>query len=272
MYELGLRHTRHLLTVQLGEEGRLPFDISVIRTVLFARTEYGLIDARNRLTGILKTGLSGSWDPVTPTRVWNELQTSMAAPQLGDQPIDSAEPGFLEVFAAAENSLPRMAVELQAIGELVGEMGKAAEAGTPLMERAPTSGAKLLVANQFADALEPLAENLEARVGSYADSIKQTGPAISLLLDRIELGNLSDEEAEAAVTFLTNLITTGDISKTSTASVSDFAQTVGSLGAASRKLRQPTDRISRALRRMVDATGTVVAWADRARASQPSQR
>jgi hypothetical protein len=49
MYELGLRHTRNLLTIQIGEYGQLPFDIHAIRTIEFSRSERGLIDARNKL-------------------------------------------------------------------------------------------------------------------------------------------------------------------------------------------------------------------------------
>src|SRR5207248_7031599 len=36
MYELGLRHTRAALTVQIGEFGRLPFDVNVMRTFQFS--------------------------------------------------------------------------------------------------------------------------------------------------------------------------------------------------------------------------------------------
>ena len=58
MYELGLRHSRDLLTVPIGEQGRLPFDISVIRTVRFKREEYSMIEARNELQEILESGLA----------------------------------------------------------------------------------------------------------------------------------------------------------------------------------------------------------------------
>jgi hypothetical protein len=39
MHELGLRHTTDKLTIQIGERGRLPFDVSTIRTIQFVRTE-----------------------------------------------------------------------------------------------------------------------------------------------------------------------------------------------------------------------------------------
>src|SRR4051794_24071560 len=70
MYELGLRHTRDKLTVQIGEFGRLPFDVNVIRTIQFSRSPVGLINARDELIQVLEAGLAGEFDPVTATRVW----------------------------------------------------------------------------------------------------------------------------------------------------------------------------------------------------------
>ena len=56
MYELGLRHTRDKLTVQIGEYGRLPFDISTIRTIQFSQSPMGLINAREELIHVLEEG------------------------------------------------------------------------------------------------------------------------------------------------------------------------------------------------------------------------
>src|SRR5262249_62069791 len=85
MYELGLRHTRNKLTVQLGEYSRLPFDVNVIRTVMFSRSENGLINARKELQQLLETGLADEWDPVSATRVWNDLGNE-EEPRPGGQP------------------------------------------------------------------------------------------------------------------------------------------------------------------------------------------
>ncbi len=71
MYELGLRHTRPKLTVQIGEYGQLPFDVTTIRTIQFSRSEDGLIRARDELIEVLEAGLREDYDPVTATRIWN---------------------------------------------------------------------------------------------------------------------------------------------------------------------------------------------------------
>jgi hypothetical protein len=40
------------VSAQMGERGRLPFDVQAIGTVKFRRDEVGLIDARNKLAAL----------------------------------------------------------------------------------------------------------------------------------------------------------------------------------------------------------------------------
>jgi hypothetical protein len=99
MYELGLRHTRDKITVQLGENERLPFDINTIRTIRFRRTERGLVEARDLLIEVLGAALDGSGSPVTATRVWSEAPTGedvvaaarLDAARLGDAAVNDPE-------------------------------------------------------------------------------------------------------------------------------------------------------------------------------------
>jgi len=264
MYELGLRHTRSLLTIQIGERGRLPFDISVIRTVRFIRTDYGLIEARNDLTGVLNAGLAGEWDPVTPTRIWNEITSPVPASEPAAA-ASSEEPGFLEQLASMEQAMPQLIDELESVGGLLQQMGQLATDYAPRMQNAPTSAAKLLLANQFADHLGPHAETLEDRVGSYADAVSQASPGVSYLLGRIQSGPLTADEIVSAGGLLRSLVAAGEASQQGTASLGVLADVVSTLGAASRRLREPTARVSRSLRRMVDATSIWGTWAERAR-------
>ena len=74
MYELGMRHMKNKLTVQIGEKGRLPFDITVIRTIQFNRTETGLVEARESLQRTIKADVERGPRPVTATRVWLGLE------------------------------------------------------------------------------------------------------------------------------------------------------------------------------------------------------
>lgn len=99
MYELGLRHTTGKLTIQIGERGKLPFDVSVIRTILFKRSEDGLVQARRKLTAAIGAGLESGGDPVAATRIWFEAPSLLPAiaTATANQPLDDDdEPGFLE--------------------------------------------------------------------------------------------------------------------------------------------------------------------------------
>jgi hypothetical protein len=272
MYELGLRHSRNLLTIPLGEVGRLPFDISVIRTIPFVRDEYELIEARDNLKDLLEAGLAGKWDPVTATRVWSE---GTRATETAEGPVEPAddepdEPGFLELLADAEDAQVRMLEHADAIRKVVEEMGALAERSTPKMLEAPNAGAKLLLANRYAQELEPKAESLETLAGLYADAVKRVDNGITYLLDRIERGEISPEERTAAIGLLNSLVGAGQAAETSIASVRGLADAVVGTSKATRLLRQPTQRVARALNRFNDATGTAIAWGSRAQTLLPT--
>jgi hypothetical protein len=122
MYELGLRHTRDLLTIQIGEYGQLPFDLEAVRTIKFSRSERGLIDARKQLSKALSVGLSEGGDRVSATRIWlgrrdgflgeaddsssvsEILQQSAPLAPLDVEDIDSD--GLLERMASVEETFP----------------------------------------------------------------------------------------------------------------------------------------------------------------------
>jgi len=161
MYELGLRHTRDKLTIQLGEYGRLPFDVNTIRTISFSRSRIGLIDARNELIRVLAAGLGGDYDPVTATRVWNETSRSEeVADNLNDDAaaVQTAAPederGFIDVMAAAEEQVEALSPALEEIGSEIVEMGELAERSAELMSRSDAAGkgmrGRLQITTQFA--------------------------------------------------------------------------------------------------------------------------
>ena len=108
MYELGLRHTTGRVTIQIGEKGRLPFDVAAIRTIMFKRTEAGLVQARKDLAKSLAANLDTGGDPVTATRIWFEAalpEQKTIAPDHVDVAQDTGDedaPGFLELLVEME--------------------------------------------------------------------------------------------------------------------------------------------------------------------------
>ena len=70
MYELGIHlHVTGLCTIQIGEVGRLPLDISTIQTIQFKRSPAGLVAARNKLVTAIGHSLAHGCPPTTAGRV-----------------------------------------------------------------------------------------------------------------------------------------------------------------------------------------------------------
>ena len=92
MYELGLRHTRDALTIQIGEKGRLPFDVSVIRTIQFLRNPESMEQARRELAEMVAAG-RGGFRQLTPTRVFLGART---------KPTTVSETGDLSAVVTVE--------------------------------------------------------------------------------------------------------------------------------------------------------------------------
>lgn len=269
MYELGLRHTRNLLTIPIGERGTLPFDISVIRTVIFERTTLGLIEARDKLEEMLVSGLPGGSAPVTPTRIWCGLEAGVSMPAAaaaaaaagnGEPP---EEPGFLELLAEAEAAVPQAVQHLESMGKLVQGMGNLASEYAPRMSRASSAGARLVLANGYAQEIEPIAEEFETEAGLYADATKQADAGTSYLLDRIERKEYEPGELASVRNLLTSVATAGEQSKSALPSTVGFEKSLVAAANATRRLRGPVQRVSRGVRRFLDGTDTIQRWGDR---------
>ena len=107
-----MRYTLHRCTIQIGEHGQLPFDISAIRTLKFARTPAGLVDARKKLEAAVAAAVGGEFDAVTATRLWNPTipAESSREPVARSTAIvaEDDEPGFLEFLSEMERALPEL--------------------------------------------------------------------------------------------------------------------------------------------------------------------
>jgi hypothetical protein len=152
MYELGLRHTRDKLTVQIGEFGRLPFDVNMIRTIQFSRSPVGLINARDELIEVLEAGIAGEFDPVTATRVWtvSEGATSVVAVEdpatavvdggAGNTEHHEDDQGFLDIMAEAEEKQDALLPALEEVAKCVEELGALAERSSSEIQRSDAAG------------------------------------------------------------------------------------------------------------------------------------
>jgi hypothetical protein len=272
MYELGLRHTRNKLTVQIGEFKRLPFDVNVIRTIQFSRSESGLIQARDELTEILSAGLAGEYDPVTATRIWGEGDDQPPEPdgdgEDGGGPDDPEPPAgggdyLLDVLGEAEERVEDLLPALEAVGALIEELARLAEASTADIERRDAAGqgmrGRLQAAATYASGLDKIAGRLETQVDRYVKALRSVSAGNLVLISQLEEEptRLEDPDAQSFALAIRGLAKVTRDSMSALASMVDSIQDNAKLA---RVLREPSDRLTAALTRVAEATSTVDEW------------
>jgi hypothetical protein len=269
MYELGLRHTRNALTIQIGEYGRLPFDITVIRTVQFLRTPYGLIQARNDLIRLLEAGLAGEYDPVTATRIWaedEEADAVLAQQQTGEgdqlTETDLAEPlGFVDLLAAAEDNQGALAEATSAIGQEIPELGRVANTATQRTAESDAQGAgmrgRLAVLTQYAHEVDAIADQIEADVTKYEVAMASVSAGNLALIRQLEQ---DPAQLPSAVDFLKLLRQMASRSRDALESQSAMITSLGEATNASQVVRRPVRRVAESLDRFAAASQAIDEW------------
>lgn len=267
MYELGLRHSRPRLTIQIGELGSLPFDVASIRTIMFKRSPAGLIEARRNLVAALAAGLDGRYTPVAATRIWLEGVTGGDVPAeptsvstTQEVPDEVEEPGTLEVLAEMEPALEDMNTTIKAVGSIAREIGemlgeakdRIAAAGGP-NSRTPV---RLQIAQGLAKRLEDPVVRLETTTQAFVESVRRSDAGARLL---IKAARQSSEQAELA-SFRESVhrgvgSILGMIDK-----AEGLAATLGSGMDATRDLRKVTRRVGSALGALAAAREALKEW------------
>jgi hypothetical protein len=261
MYELGLRHTKNKLTVQIGEFGRLPFDVSVIRTVQFSRSRHGLISARNELQQVLETGLAGNFDPVTATRLWSETDDPPPAATGPDTDAIRDEPGLVDRLAGAEEALEFLVAHNQAIATAVETMGEIAQQGVAdiAASDARSGGMKgrLNAAVAYATRLATVADELAVAVEEYARAMADVSSGTLAMIEVIEEDPAQLPDVMPWALMIRRLAATARESLASTGGLSESVRENAKL---SRVMRDPSNKVTTALARYVEATSQIDGW------------
>ena len=200
MYELGLRHTKGLLTLQVGEYGRLPFDVNVIRTVMFSRSPNGLVSARKELRELLEAGLAGDFDPVTATQVWNEgpsggsevpvRPTDDTPTDGGDADHEDDEPGFLDIMAAAEDAYGDLGATTEAVNAASMKLNSLTDEMAQQIATSDAQGlgmkGRLAVAGRYADGLDKIADELEQNIDAFERAFETSSAGWLAIVGQLE--------------------------------------------------------------------------------------
>lgn len=274
MYELGLRHTKNKLTVQLGERERLPFDITVIRTIQFIRNQTGLVEARTRLQEAIVAAMRRGPQPVTATRVWLELDAGVPdVPEAVETQEQDEGPGFLDMLAETEEAVPlfaRVAEELTAVfEELPAYTDEAMQEMAASDARGGGAGGRLRVARDLAGRLEEPATTLEQLAADFVGELQRMAPGISYLVGLIEENPSILAEDEGARQFADGITQMAQTAEQSLAQVATLADVVQDLGKISTRLRPVTRRMSSAIRQISGTSRTIEEWGRRLDAVGP---
>lgn len=274
MYELGLRHTKNKLTIQIGEKGKLPFDIAAIRTIQFIRTETGLVEARDALQRAIRVGIERGPRPVTATRVWFESSGhTLAVLETGEPEEQEEEPGFLDMLAEVEEAIPllaRVSEEITTVFEGLPALTDEAMAEMATSDaRGGGAGGRLRVAQELAGRLEEPATSLEHLAADFVGQLERMAPSIAYQIGVIEEDPIVLSRDERAEQFAEAIRQLAQAANEGLAQVGMLADVVQNLGKVSTRLRPVTRRMSTALRRISDSSRTIQDWAKRLNKVRP---
>jgi hypothetical protein len=269
MYELGLRHTRAKLTVQIGEYGRLPFDVNTIRTVQFSRSASGLISAREELTHLLAAGIAGDYDPVSATRLWTELDSAapldIAASDAGEdgERAEDGDRGFLEIMVEWEDQLDELVPALEGVNQHIVRLGDLAERSTAKIEESDAAGkgmrGRLQVATQYATELGSIAVDLVGAVEHYGVVLRTVSDGTLALISNIE-HDPEQLEDENVLEFAVTTRGAAAATRSSMSAFSGLAAAVAESAQVSRVVRDPSQKVLSALQQFAAVTSTIDEW------------
>lgn len=274
MYELGLRHTRALPTVQVGEYGSLPFDINTIRTLQFQRKEGSLIELYDDLVRSLRAALEGKGTPVTATRVWNEtgaadsasVAAAVAASQRpDDDDIETDEPGVVDILAEGEQSVTDMRDVLERATAYVVEVGKITEEFKGRVEESDKKGGgfagRLRLTRELAAELKEPAQSLEEEAADFVGEVGKMDAMVRYIIGGYREEEMDDAERESIRSFLhDSIIPFIDAAEGSEPGIRGMLRGSMSLRKFARDLTPVSKTLERALNQMLRGIAMFSEW------------
>ncbi|MFD7663123.1 hypothetical protein [Streptomyces sp. NPDC059788] len=269
LYELGFRIGRGKPVILIGESGRLPFDISQLRTIRFRRDESSLHEARDQLSRVLREGVTRGFRTLTYTAAPSPSPGTVSAM---DEDEDDA-PGTVDRLAQAEEQLGAVLIDIETMGEALLRIAAVAEEHTPKMNaindsKAPAS-ARLALFGKFSTAIAEPATAFRVGSEAFAERMADIDTGIHVLLDGVEAlpPGERDEEHEH---FLRQIIEMAESTRSGTAEITEFGTLMKSVAGFSRLLRAPGGDIAAAVRTVASVLPRIDALESRARALLPN--
>jgi hypothetical protein len=275
MYELGVRHVLGKCTLQIGEKGRLPFDVSTIRTIQFLRSPHGIIKARKQLTKMIGSSLANGCKPSTVSRVLAEGAGSTGADGTPDDTgdagtedsggQDAAEdegpPGFLDALADVELATPDLTERLASMSMHIEAIGSLARASNEEAEHSTTAGQRLAILKRFNKKVTEVVRAYDQELLEFEGRVAVLGAAIDVVLNHVVEGDARKE----ASGYLNALVQMGESARESREEgIQPFHRSVGGLEDLSRETRPVIRLLTSDLDRTISAFREVERWGQRA--------
>ncbi|RSS45949.1 hypothetical protein [Streptomyces sp. WAC08241] len=269
-YELGIRHLTGKPIIHIGEHGQLPFDLSLIRTIMFKRSRSGLVRARRDLETALKGALDNRFEPLTPARILLGLPV-VPPPEVvvEAEPDDLDAPGLFDRFARVEAQTEAIGETTEAIAGFMTVISEAAVQIGPVMERAAQPGtpmsAWLPAMTELARAMAEPASGLREACTRFAGQMVEMDAAVQTAFDVIE-AMPPEQRAGSATGFLEQMISTAESTHEVVGVLGEVEVGMRWLVKMSRELRVPGRDLTAAVKQVSGVMTRVADWERRARA------
>lgn len=272
MYELGLRHSRPgKITIQIGEYGLLPFDVTTIRTIQFKRTTAGLLGARNDLIETLRSALNGggsellattifaSRDPLPPETISRDIQRSVA-PDNDEAQVE--EPGIVDILAGGEAAVEHVSIVLTEAGTTIRSVGEhiriaGEETSSADSAKKGFAGRLLIMRNLATDLAQP-ANSLESSANEFYEDVTRMDAMVQYVAARFSAGE--EEITDDVLTFLDSILSLVTSAEEAAVGITSFREGTRNLAKMARDLAPSGKVLARGANRFLEGITIMTAW------------
>lgn len=271
MYELGLRHSRpDKITIQIGEHGYLPFDVTTIRTIQFNRTRAGLIGARDELVEALRTALNGGGTPLRATAIFtsappieatainSDVQKSME-PEKSEAEVEG--PGVLEVMAEGETAIVHIAGVLGDSGVRIEEVGALMTDSTAAIQESDAKNGgfagRLLIARDLGEKLSEPSAVLESLSNEFYSDVSRMDVMVQYVIERYRSG---EEDPADGAPFFTSMLGLIEAADQGAVGIVGFRDGAKSMSKFSKALVPASKILTSAANRFLEGISTMLTW------------
>ncbi|WP_020554879.1 hypothetical protein [Embleya scabrispora] len=268
-YEIGIRHLTGKPIIHIGENGQLPFDLSLIRTIMFKRSRSGLVKARRDLVSALEGALHNGFEPLTPARILFGLPAAPLPAVVEAEPDDPEAPGLIDRFARVEEQMEAMGETTEAITGFMTVIAEVALDIGPVMEQASQPGAPmsawLPAMSELGTAMAEPASGLREACTRFAGQMVEMDAAVLTVFDVIA-AMPPEQRAGSATGFLEQMVSIAESTHEVIGVLGEFEVGMRWVAKMSRALRAPGRDISAAVKQVGGVMSRIADWERRARA------